>query len=31
ADPGLVAAGGLGQSEFARRAGLVRLALTGRW
>lgn len=30
ADPGLVAAGGLGLSEFARRGGLLRAAWTGR-
>ncbi len=30
-EPGRVAAGRLGLSEFARRAGLVRMALTGRF
>jgi len=31
AEPGLVAAGGLEGSDFARRGGLVWRALTGRW
>ncbi len=31
ADPGLVAAGGLRQSEFRRRSGLLWQAVTGRW
>lgn len=31
AEPGRVAAGGLGLSEFRKRAGLLVLGLTGRW